>query len=294
MTADIHQAPDEFIRIGVKDNFYQSSAFIPMSFALVTTVHASGETGIGPHALLAPFGISAPHSMLLISRGSSGTAANIRRTGQCALNYVEHEPERLQGIATLGYPGQSLAAKQKANPYTLMDAPAADAPGGERPQIVAEACQVFECTWDRDLDIDAALGQQDESAAAHFVLRIDRILLKSRYVAGLDDGTVFPKMPIFYGFRAGGAFWFAEHDVPFAVPIPKVEGQELQAVVYLANRVDERIRFTDAACKRLTGVPRPFLQEVLQAIVNSARELGIETIDTGELERINAHRNPAE
>ena len=286
------ESPDvpDLVAVALKDNFYQSSAFVPMSFALVTTRYESGETGIGPHALLAPFGITAPHSMLLISRGSSGTAANIRRTGHCALNYVEHDPERLRGIVAQGYPGQSLADKERSNPYTLLPAPREHAPPGERPDIVGEAVQVMECTWDRDIDIDSQLGSSGDSAAAHFVLRIDRLMMRPRYIAGIEDGSVFPQFPIFYGFRANGEFWFAEHGPPSAVPVPKVAGQELQSVVYLANRIDSEIRFTEEACEKLTGIPRPFLKDALHAIVDAARGDGIEMIDSAALERINAQR----
>ncbi len=98
-------------------------------------------------------------------------------------------------------------------------------------------------------------------------------------------------MPIFYGFRANGEFWFAEHAKPFAVPIPKVDGQELQSVVYLANRIDARLHFTDEACSKLTGVPRPFLKDVLKGIAEAALELNIKQIDPAALEQINAARN---
>lgn len=276
------------VSVGLKDNFYQSSAFVPMSFALVTTLHENGETGIGPHALLSPFGITSPHSMLLISRGNSGTAANIRRTGRCALNYVEHDPERLRGIVAQGYPGQTLEDKQRSNPYTLTPAPGDDR--GERPQVVAEACQVMECSWDARIDIDSQLPELGEATAAHFVLNIDRLLMRADLVPGIEDGSRFPNMPVFYGFRADGNFWFAQHGPPACVPVPKVEGQELQAVVYLANRIDDRLRFTDEACRQLAGIPRPFLKDALKGIAETALELGIRQIDAAALERIGAQR----
>ena len=79
-------AGDDFVSYAGRNNFYQTCAFIPMSFALVTTVHENGETGIGPHALIMPFGISPPYSMLLISRAIallptiSATPENVRST----------------------------------------------------------------------------------------------------------------------------------------------------------------------------------------------------------------------
>lgn len=280
-----------FTRISAKDNFYQTSAFVPMSFALVTTVHENGETGIGPHALLSPFGISAPHSMLLISRGNSGTAANIRRTGLCSLNYVEFNRSHLTAIATMGYPGQALLDKQKASPYALVLSPEATRANDQNaPRIVAEACQVMECSWDRSIDIDGQLPDHGDATAAHFVLRVENIWIKDEYASGIEDGQSFPSMPIFYGFRAGGEFWFAEHQQPFSVAAPKVQGQELQSVMYLANRIDEEIRFTPDACRQLTAVPRPFLKDVLKAIAAAARSLGITEIDESAMQTINAQR----
>jgi flavin reductase (DIM6/NTAB) family NADH-FMN oxidoreductase RutF len=287
MGDDANHRHDDLVSVGLRDNFYQSSAFVPMSFALVTTLHENGETGIGPHALLYPFGITSPHSMLLISRGNSGTAANIRRTGRCALNYIEHDPEKLRGIVAQGYPGQSLEEKRRSNPYSLREAPD---PAEGRPQIIAEACQVMECSWDRNIDIDGQLPDLGEATAAHFVLNVDRLLMRADLVAGIEDGSRFPNMPVFYGFRADGNFWFAEHGAPFMVAVPKVEGQELQAVVYLANRIDDRLRFTDEACQQLTAIPRPFLKDALKGIAETALDLGIDCVDTAALAKISAQR----
>lgn len=283
---------DQFVRVGAKDNFYQSSAFIPMSFALVTTVHENGETGIGPHALVSPFGITEPHSMLLISRSNSGTAANIRRTRKCALNYIEFDRNKLQGVASQGYPGMALVDKQKANPFTMIRSPSpAKSDDPEFPLIVEEACQVFECTWNHACDIDGQLGSTKDVYGAHFVLLIDNILIKERYHEGIEDGESIPRMPIFYGFRAQGDFWFAEHGEPFSISPPRVEGQEAQAVFYLANRLDEEIRFTQGACGMLTRVPRPFLKKVLKGIIAAAEDHGVTEIDPAFLERVDRERS---
>ena len=279
-----------FVRVGVKDNFYQTSAFIPMSFALVTTVHENGETGIGPHALVYPLGVASdPHTMVLISRGNSGTAVNLRRTGKAALNYVEYDPERLHGIVNLGYPGQSLEQKERVNPYTLVRSPTPERSADpDAPKIIAEAFQVFECTLDDSFDLygSAERGEFD----GRFGLTLDQILIKEKFEQGIEEGAVFPRMPIFYGFRADRRFWFAEHGEPFAIEPPKVEGQEIQAVYYLANRLDERTRFDREACERLTSVPGPFLKSVLQGIIAAAREKGITEVDAAFIERLDAER----
>jgi flavin reductase (DIM6/NTAB) family NADH-FMN oxidoreductase RutF len=259
-----------------------------MSFALVTTVHENGETGIGPHALVMPFGITPPYSMLLISRSNSGTATNIRRTGKCALNYIEFDRDRLTAVSRLGYPGQTLEEKQKAMPFTLLSSPSADRKAdADAPRILGEAFQVMECTWDRDFNVDSPRPGADKVAESRFVLRIDHFLMRPNFHRTLEEGEGrFPSMPIFYGYRSSGGFWFAEHDDAFSISPPKVEGIELQHVFYLANRMDEKIRFTQEACAGFTKVPGPFLKTALQGTIHAAREKGVSLVDQAFVERL--------
>lgn len=276
-----------FVNVPIVDNFYQASAFIPMSFALVTTVHENGETGIGPHALVYPFGITPPYSMMLISRHNSGTAVNIRRTGKCALNYVQFDRGALRGIANMGYPGMSLKDKAKANPYTMIASPdAAKAADPEFPQIVAEAFQVFECTWDDRFGLHAMKDDNGQAYESHFNLSVDDILIGEAYAAGVEKGDVYPDMPIFCGFRPATGFWFAETHEPFAVPLPKVEGGDAQHIFYVGNRIDSGVQFERSACDQLTGIPRPFLKDVLTGIVERAKADGVAVIDEAYLEKI--------
>lgn len=281
----------EFQSITTVDNFYQASAFIPMSFALVTTVHENGETGLGPHALCYPFGITKPHSMMLISRHNSGTAHNIRRTGKCALNYILYDRERLNGVANLGYPGMALMDKLEANPYALIDSPSPEkAADPDYPKIIKDAVQVFECTWDDRFDLHNKKDAAGRRYQSHFNLLIDHILVKEKYAPGIETGEIFPDMPIFYGYRADRSFWFAEHGKPFSVPLPKVEGMEYQTVFYMANRINPDVQFTENACKQLAGIPQPFMQDALKGIV--ARAVADNVTEVGEefLARINAER----
>ena len=273
-------AGNDFVSYAGRNNFYQTCAFIPMSFALVTTLHENGETGIGPHALVMPFGISPPYSMLLISRGNSATANNIRRTGKCALNYIEFDRDRLTAVSRLGYPGQSLEEKQKAMPFTLLPSPSADRQNDpESPRILGEAFQVIECSWDRSFDLDPPRTDADGATERRFVLQIDHLLMRRNFHDALENGGTFPIMPVFYGFRSNGGFWFAEHGEPFSVSPPQVEGSEIQQVFYLANRIDNNVRFTREACTAFIKVPRPFLKNALQAAVNAALAAGVSEID---------------
>jgi flavin reductase (DIM6/NTAB) family NADH-FMN oxidoreductase RutF len=285
------QTDGKFVSIDAVDNFYQTCAFIPMSFALVTTVHETGETGIGPHALLYPFSITKPHSMMLISRNNSGTAHNIRRNRKCALNYISYDRDRLQGIANMGYPGMSLADKIKANPYTLVDSPSPErAADPDCPQIISEAFQVFECTWDDSFELHSKSDAFGDPYDGHFNLLIDHIFVKEKYVPGIKKGKIFPNMPIFQGFRANRGFWFSKHQRPFSVPLPKVEGLEYQDVFYRANRIDANVRITKDACKKLTGIPKPFMDDVLKGIIARALEEGVTEIDVAYVAKINAER----
>jgi len=278
-----------FVPVALRDNFYQTSAFIPMSFALVTTVHEDGSTGIGPHALCFPFGISKPHSMLLISRSTSGTAHNIRRTGKCALNYLEFDRDQLAAIARLGLPGQSLDDKQRAMPFSLV--PSADsgrAADPDCPRVLAEAFQVMECTWDRSYDLDRPPAGAAEVGASHFVLQVDHLWLRQPFAAALENGGAFPQMPIFFGFRNPGDFWFAGHGEPFSVALPKVEGLETQGIFYLANRLDPAVAFTREACEMLTGVPKPFVKNALMGIVAAAKAAGVAQVDADFMRAVRA------
>jgi hypothetical protein len=65
---------------------------------------------------------------------------------------------------------------------------------------------------------------------------------------------------------------------------------ESQTVFYLANRIDSNVRFTKEACKKLTGIPKPFMKDALKGIVERALEDGVTDIDEAYLAKINAER----
>ena len=286
----IHE-DSHFVNIEAVDNFYQASAFIPMSFALITTVHENGETGIGPHALVYPFSVTKPYSMLLISRPTSGTAFNIHRTRKCALNYVLFDRDCLRGITKMGYPGMPLEDKIRANPYTFVDSPTPEnAADPDFPKIIRESFQVLECTWDDCFDLQSKTDAFGNTYDGHFNLLVDRILMKDEYAAGVEKGEIFPNMPIFCGYRGNRGFWFAEHDEPFTIPLPKIEGMEYQTIFYIGNRIDPDIQFTEEACRKLVAIPKPFMKEALSGIVDLARADGVNEIDEAYIDKINAER----
>lgn len=287
MNSDI--APDSFVTSPLRDNWYQSSSFYGSSFALITSVDEAGVTSIGPYQLSFPFEVIKRRSWMVISRPSSNTVANVRRTLKCALNFVEYDRAQIETILKFGYPGQPPAEKMAYNTFTLVDSPTPGRTGPGLPQIIGEAYQVFECTL--DVERIAANPILRDSASAHLLLNIDNILVKQRWKSRIDgSGDEMPRVPLTYGFRGGATFWFGEAEPAYKLPIPDL-GARHEVVHYEANRIDEVVRFTLDASKQLTGIPRPFLRQVLEGIVRQARARGVTEISPEFLEQLNKERN---
>ncbi len=280
---------EPFVPSPKRDNWYQASSYWPSSFALITTVSEDGETNIGPYQLTFPFEVIGGRSFLVCSRQGSNTDLNVKRTKRCALNFVEFNRRQLKKIVGLGYPGQTTNEKMSDNPYTLIDSPTPGRASDRQryPQILKEAFQVHECTWD-----DAQQIRNDGNTPEYLVLRIDNILLKETWAKNLENGaTRMPNMPITFGFRDGGKFWFSRPGRRFWLPTPTDKGPKEESILYEANRLDPDIQFTREACKQLTGIPKPFVKTALKGIVKQARAEGISEVDVEFVERINRERN---
>jgi flavin reductase (DIM6/NTAB) family NADH-FMN oxidoreductase RutF len=278
-------APDNFVPSPLRDNWYQSSAFYGSSFALITSVDETGVTNIGPYQLSFPFEVIKRRSWMVISRPSSNTVANVRRNLKCALNFVEYDRAQIETILKFGYPGQTTAEKTAYNTFKLVDSPTPGRTGPGLPQIISEAYQVFECTL--DVERIAANPILRDSASAHLLLNIDNILVKERWKGLIDgSGEEMPRVPLTYGFRGGATFWFAETQPAYKLPIPDL-GARHEVVHYEANRIDDVVRFTLDASKQLTGIPRPFLRQVLEGIVWQAKARGVTEIDPEFLASLN-------
>ncbi len=65
---------------------------------------------------------------------------------------------------------------------------------------------------------------------------------------------------------------------------------EYNTVLYIGNRINDNVRFTKAASKKLTGIPAPFMKDALTQIVALAVADGITEIDEAYLEKVNAQR----
>ncbi|MDE7297034.1 MAG: hypothetical protein K2N84_07205, partial [Clostridia bacterium] len=135
-----------FQDLRIVDNFYQTSAFFPMPTILVGTVSEDGKTNLGSYSLCFPYYIAGKdyYAMILECRNSSNTAQNILRGSKISLNFIPDDKKYFREAVRLGFPGDTTAEKMKNCIFTL-EAGIAE---GERPLVVKEAFQVFECTWD--------------------------------------------------------------------------------------------------------------------------------------------------
>lgn len=280
-----------------------------MPTVLVSTVGDDGKTSIGSYSLCFPYYIAGKdrYAMLLECRNSSNTAQNLLKRGVCALNFIEDNVGDFKEAVRLGFPGETSAEKMK---NCLFELEAGQCPG-ERPLVVKKAYQVFECTWDDKLENafeDRARAGQLEGVeppyrdfngitskfGCHFILKIDKILMKEKYYNAIVGGVkaaAFPRVPVDYGYRDSTNFWFTRFRRPIAAKIPAAKEADLQSVVYAANRTDPDIKFTEDACRMMTRVPRVFLKTALQGCVDWARKNGVTLITPEHMKIINDKRS---
>lgn len=294
-----------FKDLRIVDNFYQTSAFFPMPTVLVGTVAENGKTNLGAYSLCFPYYIAGKdyYAMILECRNSSNTAQNILRGSKVSLNFITDERKFFKEAVRLGFPGDTTDEKMKDCLFTLEKGQV----DGDRPLVVKEAFQVFECTWDSDLE-DAKLDKPGQlegyeppyrnfngitsKFGAHFILKIDKILMKEKYYDSIVNGVSsrnFPNVPVDYGYRDSTNFWCSTFRKPFSEKIPAKEG-DANSVMYAAKRIDPDVTFTDSACAKLVKIPRVFLKAALTQMVNIAKEEGITVIDEAALEIINDKR----
>ena len=301
---------DGFKNMRIVDNFYQTSSFFPMPTTEIGTLDENGNTNLGSYSLCFPFYIAGKdyYAMVLCCRNSSNTCKNILRTGKCSINFITHDRKFFKEAVRLGYPGETTEEKMKDCLYTLVDGKRArENPNDKFPKIVKESYQVFECTWVKELDNAQDAKVQDEylppyhdfngitsQHGAHFILKIDNILMKNKYYDGIINGVKasnFPPIPVDYGYRDSKYFWYTKFRKPIAEPIPASKGISLDTVKYAASRIDPEVKFTDEACKKLVKVPRVFLNTVLKGCVSWAKENNVSLITEKEMDIINDKRS---
>ena len=296
---------EDFENLRIVDNFYQTSSFFPMPTILVGTVSESGLTNLGSYSLCFPYYIAGKdyYAMLLECRNSSNTCQNLLRTKKCSLNFIPDSKKFFKEAVRLGFPGETTEEKMKDCIFSLNESTL----GADRPKIVSEAFQVFECSWDDSLE-DAYLDRAGNlegyeppyrnfngitsKFGAHFILKIDRILMKKKYSDSIINGVKaggFPSVPVDYGYRDSTNFWMSRFRRPYPEKIQVKEG-DVSSVIYAAKRIDPEVTFTDDACAKLTKIPRIFLKAALTQMVEIAKSEGISLIDEAALNIINDKR----
>ena len=296
---------DKFKDLRIVDNFYQTSSFFPMPTIVVSTVSENGMTNFGSYSLCFPYYIAGKeyYAMLLECRNSSNTAQNILRTGKATLNFIPDDRKLFREAVRLGFPGETTEQKMKDCLFTLVESDL----GEDRPKIAEEAYQVFECTWDSSLEnaFEDKPGQLEgyeppyrdfngitSKFGAHFILKIDRILMKDKYCDSIINGVKakgFPRVPVDYGYRDSTNFWYTKFSRPYPEKIQAKEG-DVNSVIYAAKRIDPTVTFTDEACALLTKIPRVFLKAALTQMVEIAKSENISVIDPDAVKIINDKR----
>ncbi|MHA1999747.1 MAG: hypothetical protein ACTSU9_16680 [Promethearchaeota archaeon] len=280
-----------------------------MPIVVISTVNEAGQTNLGPYSLVFPYYVGGKdyHAMLLESRNSSNTAKNIIRTKKCALNFIPAKKKFLKQCVALGFPGDTTEEKMKGCIFNLEDGlMQVNDPDGTYPLVVSDAFQVFECTWMAELDGAENDKVQEKylppyhdfngitsEAGAHFILKIDKILMKKKFKDAIINGVkanLFPQVPVDYGYRDNTSFWISQFKKPYSEGIAKDKGTNIDSVLYAAHRIDPDISFTRDACERLVKVPRIFLNTVLNACVKWAREKGMTEIDGEKMDMIRDKR----
>ncbi len=299
-----------FKNIRMVDNFYQTSSFIPMPTIEISTLDEKGNTNIGSYSLCFPYYIAGKdyYAMILECRNSSNTCKNLLRTKKCALNFITDKPKYFKEAVRLGFPGETTEEKMKDCIFTLVDGKRAkEDKNNKYPKVIKEAYQVFECTWDDSLDNAFDDKVQEEyngpyhnfngitsKFGAHFILKIDNILIKEKYYDAIINGvsaSSFPRVPVDYGYRDSKNFWYTTFKRPRKEPIPKNKGVGLDSVKYAASRIDPEVKFSDEACAMLVKVPRVFLTMVLKGCVEWAKENNVSLITEKEMKIINDKRS---
>ena len=298
-----------FENLRIVDNFYQTSLYFPMPTVIISTLCEDGSTTLGPYSLVQPYYVAGKdyYAMLLCCRNSSNTAQNILRNGKCALNFIDDNPKSFKEAVKLSWPGDKPSDKMPKCNFRLEKSMIEEKTGERRPMVLTDAIQAIECTWMRELD-GAAGDQPGELSGyeppyhdfngitskfgAHFILRVDKILMKKRYSDAIINGVKakdFPPLPVDYGYRDSKNFWF-HRKTRMRSELLAIRKQSLESVRYAADRADDKVKFTDDALETILNVPRVFLPLVLRGCVDWAKENNVELITAEHMKIINDKR----
>lgn len=282
-----------------------------MPTVIISTLCPDGTTTLGPYSLVQPYYVAGKdyYAMLLSCRNSSNTAQNILANGKCALNFIDDKPSTFKEAVKLSWPGDKPEEKMPKCNFRLEKGICEEQnPEEKRPLVLSDAIEVIECTWMRNLDgaekdmpgfLDGYEGPYHDfngitsKFGAHFILRVDRILMKKKYRDAIINGVKakdFPPLPVDYGYRDSKNFWFHRKRRMRAELLP-MRKTSLESVRYAANRADDTVKFTDEALETILNVPRVFLSLVLKGCVDWAKENGVTLITAEHMKIINDKRS---
>ncbi|MBO5907282.1 MAG: hypothetical protein J6Q85_03940 [Clostridia bacterium] len=299
-----------FENLRIVDNFYQTSLFFPMPTVIISTLCEDGSTTLGPYSLVQPYYVAGKdyYAMLLHCRNSSNTAQNILRNGKCTLNFIDDSPKSFKEAVKLSWPGDKPSEKMPKCNFKLEKSMIEEQTGEVRPMVLTDAIEAIECTWMRELDgADKDLAGElngyegpyhdfngiTSKFGAHFILRVDKILMKKKYSDAIINGVRakdFPPLPVDYGYRDSKNFWF-HRKTRMRAELLQVRRATIESVRYAADRADDKVKFTDEALETILGVPRVFLSLVLKGCVSWAKENGVELITAEHMKIINDKRS---
>lgn len=217
-----------FENLRIVDNFYQTSLYFPMPTVIISTLCEDQSTNLGPYSLVQPYYVAGKdyYAMLLCCRNSSNTAQNILRNGKCTLNFIDDKPSTFAEAVKLSWPGDKPSEKMPKCNFKLEKSMIEEETGEQRPMVLTDAIQAIECTWMRELDgadkdqvgeLNGYEGPYHDfngitsKFGAHFILRVDKILMKKKYSDAIINGVRakdFPPLPVDYGYRDSKNFWF--------------------------------------------------------------------------------------
>ena len=299
-----------FENLRIVDNFYQTSLFFPMPTVIISTLCEDGTTNLGPYSLVQPYYVAGKdyYAMLLCCRNSSNTAQNILRNGKCTLNFIDDNPKTFKEAVKLSWPGDKPSDKMPKCKFKLEKSMIEELnPEDKRPMVLTDAIQAIECTWVRELDgadkdlpgeLNGYEGPYHDfngitsKFGAHFILKVDKILMKKKYSDAIIRGVKasdFPGLPVDYGYRDSKNFWFHKK-TRMRAELLQVRKASLESVRYAADRADDTVKFTDDALETILGVPRVFLSVVLKGCVDWAKDNGVTLITAEHMKIINDKR----
>ena len=298
-----------FKNLRIVDNFYQTSLFFPMPTVIISTLCEDGTTSLGPYSLVQPYYVAGKdfYAMLLSCRNSSNTAQNILRNGKCAISFIDDKPSTFKEAVKLSWPGDKPEDKMPKCNFKLEKSLLEEETGEKRPMVLTDAIEAIECTWVRELDgadkdLPGELNGYEppyhdfngitSKFGAHFILKIDRILMKKKYADAIINGVRsrdFPPLPEDYGYRDSKNIWF-HRKTRMRAELLQVRQASLESVRYAADRADDTVKFTDEALMTILGVPRVFLSVVLKGCVAWAKENNVTLVTAEHMKIINDKR----